>query len=534
MKSPAKVLFLAMDAGDKSLIESWAATGTLNTFRAMISGGLVGNTVSLRGFFEGATWPSFYTGLTPARHGIHGLIQMNPGTYEFYRSYTSDLAKSEPFWNYLSYAGRRVGILDIPLTGISKKINGIHMVEWGSHDHISGFCTWPETLKKEVLTRFGRHPLRRSCDFFGPTPEGYGILRDLLIQGVQRKAELTKYYLKKGGWDFFAQVFSESHCIGHQCWHLHDPNHPDYDPETVAVTGDPVRDVYEAIDKAIGDILTHIGDDTIVIFMASHGMTHGFGAPFLLRDILIRLNVAEACSSKIPAGKAPDLIDRLDAVLERGWRHSPKKIKQNFKPVADRFYNWLHSNHVHVPSSLLHIDLRRSQCFPLDNGGLVSGIRINLAGREPGGVIKPGTEMDIFCEELAKALLSIVDYDTGIPVIKSVTRTDKTYEGEHLNRLPDLLVEWSDEKMLGRMGSGNREESKITLTSEKMGIIEGFNPNGRSGDHTPEGLIIICGSGINGGRLERTVSPMDFAPTFGSLLGVKLPHVDGEPINEIL
>jgi predicted AlkP superfamily phosphohydrolase/phosphomutase len=534
MNSPTKVLFLAMDAGNKFLIESWAGTGILNTIRTLLAKGLVGNTISLEGFFEGATWPSFYTGVTPAHHGFHRLIQLNPGTYEFHRCYTGEFIKSEPFWNHLSRAGRRVAILDIPLSGISKHINGIQMVEWGSHDHNYGFCTWPEELKREVLSRFNRHPLRKSCDSFGRTPEEYCIFRDLLIRGVKRKAELTKFYLNKGGWDFFAQVFSESHCVGHQCWHLHDPNHPNYDPEIVAITGDPVLEVYKSIDNAIGEILTQIGHDTIVVFLASHGMAHNFGAPFLLRDILIRLGVTEPCSSKVPIGKATDAIDRLDAFLAWSWKHFPKGIKQKFKPIADTLYSWLHSGHIHVPSSVLHIDFTQSKCFPLDNGGPVGGIRINLEGREPAGVIKPGTEMDIFCEDLAETLMEIVDYDTGIPMIKSVKRTDILYQGKHLDHLPDLLVEWTDNKLLGIMGAGNPDSSKLTLTSKKTGVIEGVNPDCRTGDHRPEGLFIVLGSGKKAGHLERTVSLMDFAPTFSSLLGVKLPHVDGEPINEIL
>jgi predicted AlkP superfamily phosphohydrolase/phosphomutase len=534
MASPTKVLFLAMDAGDKFLIESWAAAGTLKTLRTLLAKGLVGNTISLEGFFEGATWPSFYTGVTPGHHGFHRLIQLNPGTYEFHRCYTGDFIKPEPFWNDLSLAGRRVAILDIPLSGISKKINGIQMVEWGSHDANYGFSTWPEKLKRNVLTQFSRHPLRKSCGSFGRTAEEVCIFRDLLIQGVRRKAELTKYYLNKGGWDFFAQVFSESHCVGHQCWHLHDPNHPDYAPEIVAVTGDPIRDVYRAIDVAIGDILAQIGDGTIVVFLASHGMAHNFGAPFLLRDILVRLHVTEPCSSKTPPGKAPDFIDRLDTLLAWGWKHTPKEIKQKFKPVADRFYGCIHSGHIQVPSSALHIDFRKSKCFPLDNGGPVGGIRINLAGREPNGIVKPGVEVDTLCEDLAETLLKILDYDTGIPMIKSVKRTDRLYQGDYLDHLPDLLVEWSDKKFLGSMGAGNPDRSKLTLTSEKIGIIEGVNPDCRTGDHRPEGLFVALGSGIKAGRLERTVSLLDFAPTFSSLLGVKLPHVDGEPINEIL
>jgi predicted AlkP superfamily phosphohydrolase/phosphomutase len=213
MLPSVRVLFLAMDAGDKFLIQKWAADGTLPCIGSLLGTGLVGETTSLEGYYEGSTWPSFYTGATPAHHGFHSLTQLHPGTYEFYRCYPGNFINQAPFWNYLSAAGRRVAILDIPLSGISPGLNGIQMVEWASHDGVYGFQTWPENLKWEVLARFGRHPLKRSCDSYRRTWNDFRTFRNRLIKGVQKKTELTIHYLKKGDWDFFAQVFSESHCV---------------------------------------------------------------------------------------------------------------------------------------------------------------------------------------------------------------------------------------------------------------------------------------------------------------------------------
>jgi len=534
MTLPAKILFLSIDAGDKFLIESWAADGTLKTFRTLFDRGLVGNTMSLEGFYEGATWPSFYTGVTPGRHGFHRLTQLNPGTYDLYRCYTGEFIEQEPFWNYLSYAGRRVVILDIPLSGVSDKINGIQMVEWGSHDPNYGFCTWPKELKQDVLARFGQHPVPTTCDSLGRTPQEFCTFRDQLIQGVQRKTELTKYYLHKESWDFFAQVFTEGHCAGHQCWHLHDPDHPSYASETAAITGNPVREVYKAIDHAIGEILTEVDSATIVVILASHRMARNFGAQFLLPDILIRLGAAEACNDETASYPSPGSVDRLDALLQWAWQRTPQSIKGKLRPVRDRYRGHVDAHQGHPPPTISGLDLRKSKCFPVENALSVGGIRINLAGREPEGIIKPGVEMEAFCQELARDLLKIIDLDTGIQMIKSVRRTTELYHGQSLNHLPDLLVEWSDKKYLGTTGSGNPAGSTIRLTSEKTGVIEGVNSYCRTGDHRPEGLFIALGGGIKAGRLDRTVSLMDFAPTFAALQGAGLPDVDGEPITEIL
>src|SRR5215475_12566915 len=115
---PTKVLVLAIDAANPVLLQEWAKDGTLPNIHMLLSRGLVGNTRSIDGFYVGSTWPSFYTGVTPARHGFHYLVQLRAGTYDFYRPAGEGIVKCDPFWSYLSRAGRRVAILDVPLSRI--------------------------------------------------------------------------------------------------------------------------------------------------------------------------------------------------------------------------------------------------------------------------------------------------------------------------------------------------------------------------------------------------------------------------------
>ncbi len=97
-----------------------------------------------------------------------------------------------------------------------------------------------------------------------------------------------------------------------------------------------------------------------------------------------------------------------------------------------------------------------------------------------------------------------------------------------------MLIEWSDDRPLGSAGCGSPAESQVRIRSEEIGLIEGVNGYCRTGDHRPEGLFVTLGPGIPAGRIERTVSITDFAPTFTALLGVELPGVDGRPISELL
>ena len=63
--------------------------------------------------------------------------------------------------------------------------------------------------------------------------------------------------------------------------------------------------------------------------------------------------------------------------------------------------------------------------------------------------MEPGKELEDLCRKLSEDLLHIVDKDSGRPNVNRVIRTSDFYKGEYMDHLPDLLVEWSEEKLIG-------------------------------------------------------------------------------------
>ena len=523
----ARVLVLGIDAGSRSLIEGWAADGVLPNIRALMAGGVVGDTDSVEGFFVGSTWPSFYTGASPAEHGIHSLRQIRPGTYEIDRCRPGDFMKREPFWNHLSRAGRRVAVLDVPLSGVSADLNGMQTVEWGSHDAVYGFRTRPHGLAREIRARFGEHPLTRSCDADHRTPAQFVDFTRRLVDGVRAKAALTRHYLARGEWDLFVQVFTEGHCAGHQCWHLHDSRAPGWDAATVAATGDPLREVYVAIDEAVGDIMADVDRQTRVVLLASHGMSYRVGAQFLLPNVLVRLAVAAPAPPPPASHAGPGW---LAPALARGWKLTPAVVKRPVRVAREHLQRWADDRAWPRP---LPPQAREGRCFVVDNGLVVGGIRLNLAGREPQGRLRPADAPE-FCRQLARDLLDVVDAESGRPIVARVIRTDDLYRGACRHHLPDLLVEWSDARPLGSATVGTGRGASVRLTSGRIGTVEGINRYCRSGDHRREGLFVAVGPALAPGRMTQTVSIMDFAPTLARLLDVELPAGAGRPIPRLL
>ena len=497
----SRVLFLALDAADKDLIVPWARQGILPTFRSLLETGAWADTQNPLGFYVGAVWPSFWTGLPVDEHGRYCFSQLRTGTYDLYDVSPTE-TRGEPFWDALSAEGRRVAILDVPKTVPSRRLNGIQMVDWGTHDPELDFRTSPETLAAEVEARFGLHPVDQCDAFMQRGPREYASLRDALVQGAARKADLFEHFLRRGDWDLFLAVFAESHCVGHHCWHIHDSTHPRHDPDLARAVGDPIRDVYVAMDAAIGRLIAVAGPETTVFVFASHGMGPHYDGTFLLSRILREL-------LEVPA--APGGQRAIARVLESIWYRLPDALRARLRGVRGRTKEALG-----VAASSPELSDRL--CFATPNNDVYGGIRVNLVGREPSGRIRPGAEFDAFCEALEKDLLAFVNLDTGRPLVRRVLRTADIYKGERVADLPDLLVEW------------DRDAPITRIASPKTGSIEGVFPGRRTGDHRPEGLLLARGPGIAPGRLDEPIDVLRIAPTLAARLGVRLTGTKAEPV----
>jgi predicted AlkP superfamily phosphohydrolase/phosphomutase len=437
----------------------------------------------------GAVWPSFFTGVSPSRHGRYCYKQIVTGTYAIDRFQPSQL-KRPPFWNALSEAGQRVAIVDVPKSPVGTGLNGLQLIDWGTHDPEFGatFRTWPPSLAGEITSKFGSDPVG-DCDGIERTAAGYARFSESLMRRIESKTAILCDLVERDGWDLFMAVFGDSHCVGHQCWTLHDTGHPFHDPALATAVGDPVKQIYVALDAAVGRVLQKAGPETTVMILASHGMGPHFDATFMLDQILERLE------------PPPSQWDRLRISARDYQRRTLRRLLRR-RPLRARAVDHL-------------------RCFQVPNNDVYGGIRVNLIGREPRGRIRPGNECNALFDELRHELLQLVNLDTGQPVVRDLLRATDLYEGEHLADLPDFLVEW------------NREAPISRVTSPKIGVLEKRFDGGRNGDHKPEGFFWALGRGIQAGRRVTAVSVMDFAPTIGALLDVTLKEVDGKVIPSV-
>jgi predicted AlkP superfamily phosphohydrolase/phosphomutase len=218
------------------------------------------------------------------------------------------------------------------------------------------------------------------------------------------------------------------------------------------------------------------------------------------------------------------------ASARSAWRRLPRSLRATLSPLRNRL---LRGADAAEGQQTIGVDEGASRCFVLNNGLAVGGIRLNLAGREPRGMLQPGAEVDAFCDWLSRELLAIVDERTGAPLVRRVLRTADLYTGPHLDSLPDLLVDWSDAVPTGSTALAGGSGASVRAHSPAIGVMEGANDFGRTGEHRPEGLLVVAGSGVRPGPLNRVISILDIAPTLANMFGVELPICDGHPLAEL-
>lgn len=504
-----RVLVIGFDSMDVELVDKWAATGDLPTFRKLRGEALSGSITNPFLLESGGCWPAFATGVDPDKSGqFDGARYFDPETYEIKHYLREDLPRPA-FWEDLAKASKRCASIDVPTIYPARFVNGIEVVDRSTHVPAEGgyrmrFNTQPPELKEEILTQFGPDPggLLPSGHFPVDTVSSVQSLMKIMRARVKDKTDLILHYFSKEDWDFFIGVFHDAHNVGHDVWHVHDLTHPRHRADILAAVGDPIKQTYIELDHALARILDSVDDDVLKIVYLSHGMGRNSTGAYFLDRILARIEglpLSNRSRWEVRAGRAM-------------WRRLPGRMRQALRPLRSTVYK-----NAYLPNR------HKRKYFEIYCSDRVSGVRVNLKGREAQGVVEPGREYEEILSMLTRELSAVRKVPSGSPMILRVERTSDHYSGSALDRLPDLLVEW------------NRDEVIDEIESDKIGRINRRDlPTGRTGDHRTVARFFATGAGLQHKQLNEPVKCTDFAPTIASILGVELENVDGMPIAAML
>ncbi len=483
-------------------------SGLLPALAALAEEAMVTPTKAPYGTFVGSTWPSFATGMRPEHHHHWNWIHVEHDHTDHYVSPRHQAGR--PFWIDLDRAGLRVAVADVPHSLAPASFSGSFISEWGCHDRLEGTQWTPSDL----INRIGVPPHPVGCRPAPPHSQRFaacdphhrsGLVRsaeetaalvDDLLVGIDRKQQVVEFLIDDGH-DAVISVFCESHCVGHQLWHVHDPRHDRHDPSVRAsLERDPMLSVYQRLDQAIGALLDRVGPETTVMVHLSHGMQAHHDGTHILDPLLWRIEEVEA-------GRTPGRLSRL---LER----APVELSG---PVLRRAYEWAGRKPVSTaPSDAAGRASRRF--YQIHNNTVVGGIRINQRGHEQPGVVA-AADCDDVLDLVRRRLSSVINLRSGEPIVERFVRGEDVHEGGDAALLPDLYIEW------------NRSAQIERVWSPELGIVRVPYLHWRTGDHNDDGTLFVRGPDITPGHHSEPIDVVDLPVTICRRLGSELPDADG-------
>jgi predicted AlkP superfamily phosphohydrolase/phosphomutase len=495
------IAVLVFDSASLSLLDPMIGAGRLPNVAALAERGRrLELETPARDFAAGAFY-SLYSGVDIADHGIFYPFQWDAPEQRVRPAGRLDAPPA--VWERLAVAGRRTLAIDPYECRPPARYEGMIVSGWGFEER-TVLPPWsrPELARKALARNLGAAP--KATEVFGrPRASRLLELRRRLLDAPSRVADAAVHLLSQESFDLAWLTFSASHIAGHQFWDLSQLRERWLDGDRRAVLERTLADVYARVDEAIGRVLAVLPDDTDVIVCSAVGMDVNTSRADLLPEMLA------AVLGGRPA-EPPNGVWRLRAALPPGLRGA----------VADLLPPSL-ALELTARLELSGVDVGTARAFahPADNQGY---IRFNLRGRERDGVVDPA-DADALAEEIEAGLTGFAD-DDGAPAVAAVERTAERYGGAHGDRLPDLVVHWSERPAtaLERVHSPSFGEVR------RLGA-----GSGRAGNHTPGDAwaIVVPGRSAHT-ELERPPRLTDVAATVAERCGVPAEDLDGDPLLE--
>ncbi len=498
-----RVLLVGLDMGDAVLVERWGRSGALPSLGGLLADGASGRLETTAGILHTSAWPTLFTGTLPGQHGLYYPYQPVPGRQQA-RRVGPELCGRPPFWALLDAAGRRCVVVDAPETFPVGGFRGVQVFEWGTWAGYWRPMTQPAGLGRTLRRRFGRYPLGLDANRLGFGRPDLERLGRRLADGAEARGRLAQWLMRSADWDLFVVVFAESHPAGHYLWPAHAPAPADGPAADGHRDLRAVRDVYAAIDAALGGLLAAAPEDVTVLVVSGDGVGPNHTAWHLLPEVLERAGFAVAAGAGRP---------------RRGWLTLARDaVPPGLRGAVSARLPWRLRDRLVSGLAGAGLDWSRStaSCLPTD---LEGWIRVNLAGREPLGVVEPGPAYEDLCDALGETLGSLADPATGQAVVRRVARIDRCFPGERRHQLPDLAVTWSAGAEVHAVQVG------------RLGAVTRPPADPRTGTHHPVSFLIARGPRVRRGPIPPGGHIADIAPTVLACLGVTPPRwMDGRAL----
>ncbi|MDD5069868.1 MAG: alkaline phosphatase family protein [Candidatus Omnitrophica bacterium] len=500
-KESKKVFLLGLDGATFNVIYPLIKEGKLPNLAKIIKDGVYAYLDSTIPPLTPVAWPGMFTGKLPGKTGIFdfslptGKIDRKRPKPEVKRV-NSSFIKTKSIWELLTERNMRSVVLDVPLTYPAYQINGVMISRVMAAD--SKRTVYPQSLYKELKkqglilddltekkekTEDTHLSERKHCLKKEVTAAQKRQIKkervNQMISGIDEKVKLVKYLNQTQEWDFFMAVFMEADQAGHGFW-------PDKQK---------ISKIYQRLDKAVGEIFSFLPKDCLKVIASDHGFQSVKGVFF----------VDEWLRGKGYLEKTFEADDETEEKLKNIAQFKEDFHKKPGKTMGRFRYQ---------PA----VDYKRSKAYL--SSGTAYGIRINLKGRDPCGIVEP-RDYESFREELIFELKKIKVPGTNKKLFSHVLKKEDVIGQSR----PDISKDSSDIYFLP-------ENMDYCLFSfDKKNVVY---KKSKKGFHRKEGIFFGVGPEFKRGFDAGKISILDVTPNVLHLMGMAIPKdCDGRVQKEL-
>ncbi len=521
-----ELIIIGIDSATFDLIGPWAKAGELPNLARLIEEGVHGDLTSTTPPVSPPAWASFMTGKNPGKHGIFSFFESVPNSYSVFHT-NGGSCRAKTIWKILSEEGKRVGIINVPMTYPPEEVAGYLIAGWDTPDERSYFI-YPAALQEELTREFGKietsvyHFVQKLGNSYRSAYQAYKLWERL----EERRARLCQHLMHTHPTDLVMVHFFAVDQIQHYFWHYMDRTHPLHDPEGALLLGSVIKEMYRTTDRLIGELLALLPDETSVIVLSDHGAGPLSSRRIFVNNFLSSLGLLRFKDAERPAPRVSAVahlaLKQVDAFLR--WL-LPSKVKTwvtwTFPLARDKFESYIATG---------QIDWSATKAYCNEKFG--SAIWINVKGVRPNGIVEPGPEYEELVTFITQKLYEINDPETGGQLITRVYRKEEIYSGPYLGNAPDLLIdEWVDLAFHPGVTARN-QRGKPIVTNEKP---KGKGVRDKTGSHRYNGVLLLKGDPFKSGETLPGAQIFDLAPTILHLMGLPVPDdMDGKVLTEAL
>ena len=341
--------------------------------------------------------------------------------------------------------------------------------------------SYPENWSEDLHKQFGFYKTIGWTEDTWSLPSGVGDedhFLDDMNASIAKDEEMMSGLLARRDQQLFVEVFSFTDRIGHLFWRFIDPKHPLYDAAKAARYAPEIEKAYVRMDDIVGKAMAALGPEDLLIVCSDHGFS-SFRRGVNYNTWLVRNGYMTLRGAEGSARTLEDLFDRGGESLFR------------------------------------NVDWSRTKAYAMGLGN----IYINLQGREPQGIVRPGEEYDRVVRGIKEGLEALVDEKTGEHPVTRVYRRDEIYRKYDPALIPDIRV---------ANALGYRVSWQTTLGGIPPDVMDD-NLKAWSGDHCSNEPALVKGIFFSSRRIARSDPKiLDLCPTILSALGVSVPaDLDG-------